>query len=213
MTIDYLRAPSDVVRIQNVQSIAWSTGRTLITDQLASGRCTITGRRPDLLPIFKIGETFLINLNDSYGTIVDFVVADFVIDYGIVSSMDTWTLTGEDAFALLGRWNGDLTFFAGDNTSAALNRLSAASGVAIQSHLTGVSIQPQSLSNVNGLTAATQIFSSEQPDGLRAGAEQVLWQPKGSVPTAPSVYTATDSSPTASDWVYDVLEFDGIASD
>lgn len=195
------------ITIENVQNISWSVGRKLITDQVASGRFMVSGRRPDLLPSVAIGDIF----NIEYGTgfdQIDFKVADFQVKYGFTPSEDTWVITGEDAFAQLGRVNVDVSI--SNTTGQSLNYLRAATGVGIQTRFSGTEIYAQTLTNANGLTVAAQLFNGEQPDYYFATATSILWNIKQPIRNY-SIFYATDETPGASEWKYDALEFDGLA--
>jgi len=193
--------------IENVQDISWSVGRKLITDQVASGRFMVSGRRPDLLPSIAIGDVIEV----AYGPAFDFVnfkVADFQIDYGFTATGDTWVITGEDAFAELGRVNA--SFYIGGTTGDSLQALEAATSVPITTRFGGTDIYTQFLTNANGLTVASQLFTGEQGSYYFATATDVLWdvrQPFAGYDT----FVATDETPGALEWKYDSLEFNGLA--
>lgn len=193
--------------INNVQNISWSVGRKLITDQIASGRFTVTGRRPDLLPSIAIGNFIEVAYGPDF-EFVEFKVADFQIDYGFTSSEDTWVITGEDAFAELGRVNASVTI--GNTTGDSLSALRAATGVKIQQRFSGTDIYDQTLSNANGLTVAAQLFNSEQPGYYYATSENIFWNIRQPI-YGNEIFYGTDETPGALEWKYDALEFNGLA--
>lgn len=120
MAIPYwtITVSSPSATISNVQTVNVTKGLRVLTDNYSSGRITITGRRPDLLPSLTIGRLVtcvLTNPNSTPASSRTFTgrVADLQINYGTVSSMDTWTLELEDAFAVLGRSKITRTWAAG----------------------------------------------------------------------------------------------------
>lgn len=193
--------------IENIQNISWSVGRKLITDQVSSGRFMVSGRRPDLLPSIAIGDVIDVAYGPGFEAI-NFKVADFQVKYGFTTSEDTWVILGEDAFAELGRVNVDVSL--NNTTGACLNYLRIASGVFIQNRFSGTDIYAQTLTNVNGLTVASQLFNGEQPDYYYATATGILWNIKQPYRSFSTFY-ATDETPGALEWKYDSLEFDGLA--
>lgn len=101
-----------VDQIQNVQSIDINFGRRLRSDSWQSNNAVLSGVSPNLMPQIQIGTQISLQARESgliiytyYGT-----VADYSIDYGIVSTMDRWTMVVEDVFGVLGRttWSGSI---------------------------------------------------------------------------------------------------------
>ena len=193
--------------IENVQDISWSVGRKLITDQVASGRFMVSGRRPDLLPAIAIGDVIEVAYGPAF-EFVNFKVADFQIDYGFTASADTWVITGEDAFAELGRVNATVNL-AG-TTGNSLQALRIATGVRIETQFGGTDIYAQTLTNANGLTVAAQLFNGEQPGFYYATATDILWDVRQPIYGYDTFY-ATDETPGPLEWKYDSLEFNGLA--
>lgn len=96
-----------------VQTIDIEFGRRLRTDSWQSNNANISGVFPSSLPSLQIGTWVQINAYQNgvlkyyyFGT-----VANYSIDYGIVQNMDTWSMTVEDIFGVLGRttWSGSIT--------------------------------------------------------------------------------------------------------
>ena len=196
--------------IDNVTGVSWMGGRTLITDQLASGQYRITGRRPDLLPTMAIGDilTVYYTFPTTDTKAITLAIADFKINYGLTSSADTWEVIGEDAFAALGRTQ--VTFNVANTVGASITALATASGVGMSSTFGGREVFDQTVTGVSGLTAASILFATEQPNSLRPTGSSVLWSINGPTPTY-FTYTATDATPTAGQWKYDALDFGGLA--
>lgn len=94
--------------LNNVTNVVMTKGRRVLSDNYASGYCTVIGKNPSTLPTLAIGDTVtctLFNPNQSpTGTSAfTFRVADFRVVYGIRPNMDEWELVLEDAFSRLGR--------------------------------------------------------------------------------------------------------------
>lgn len=122
------------VYITNIQSVTMHSGRRVLTDNYLSGRATVYGRRPDLLPTINIGDIVTIRLYNPNSTPTSSVnypmrVADLQIVYGTVPAMDSWTLSLEDAFAALGRSKITRTWVAGTTTSTAFDNVCTDVGI------------------------------------------------------------------------------------
>lgn len=200
--------------IEQWQTMSISYGRGVATDPLASGRYQVTGRRPDLLPSIKIGDRILLKA-DQGSSPLNFelycLVADLSVEYGETSSMDTWTLTAEDAHAVLGRSSITTSWSAGD-IDPIINQVATAAGsgfayTALAQNETTVSAD--SLTNANALTTVQQLFNSTTPIKWIARDTNILGT---STSSAAITKYATDVRPVPSGYfVYDELNFSGIA--
>ena len=140
MAIPYwtVTVASPSATISDVQTVTVSKGLRVLTDNYSSGRITITGRRPDLLPSLTIGRLVtcvLTNPNSSPASTASYNgrVADLQINYGTVPSMDTWTLELEDAFAVLGRSKITRTWGAGTSTKVVFEDICTDTGLTYNS--------------------------------------------------------------------------------
>lgn len=97
--------PGAGTTLQHVQALNFTQGRRKLTDVYRGGSGTITGRRPDLLPSMKIGDPIRIECASNVPPPFEFRfrIANFRINYGFTSALDTWEIEIEDAFAYLGR--------------------------------------------------------------------------------------------------------------
>lgn len=152
------------VPLVSVQSVGMDVGTTQITDQLRAGTCTITGRVPGSQPPIAVGDRILITASTSLGNVYwVFRVRNYVIDYAEVAAADTWTLTGEDVFAYLGRATGDVSWSAGDRTDVAAVAICTMGGASTNVATVGKStVSAQTLTNVNALAELTKIVNTEQ---------------------------------------------------
>lgn len=155
--------------ITNVQAVTVNNGRRVLTDNYATGRATINGRRPDLLPTINIGDFVLIKLfnpNNSsiyfYGTILR--VSDLQITYGTIPAMDEWTLYLEDVFASLGRSRIDYTWTAGTTTTQAVEDVCNEVGinVGVVSNATPKTISATTVTDANALNVVQTLVNTEQ---------------------------------------------------
>ena len=187
---------------------------TKISDQFRSSSCTITGRSPGGLPAITIDATISLVLN--YGSLsrtFTFRVADFRIEYGIKTSMDTWTITGEDALANLGRANVDISWAAGtlavDNAEDVCDLV----GVGFTTGIVGLSstatCNAQTITNGNALDIVNTLADTEGARILSSGAN-VQWLPRNWQAYVSTVYASDDGTGT-NPVKYDVLEFTSMA--
>jgi len=170
MTIPYWtieKAPGGFVT--NIQTVTMNSGRRVLSDLYQTGRATITGRRPDLLPSLRIGDELIMRLYnpDSTGTSLfkrDMRVSDLEITYGTVSAMDTYTLTLEDAFAIAGRSRVTRTWAAGTSTRTAFENVCSDVGITYNtvSPSTPKTISATTVSGENALSVLQTIINTEQ---------------------------------------------------
>lgn len=200
--------------IGNVQTVNIRWGRTEVTDTLQSGSYTVTGRRPDLLPSIQVGDRIEI-MADQGSSPLNFYalcrVADFRINYGIVSNMDTWTLVCEDAHAILGRSQITTNWTAGDIEPRVQTVTSTAGITYDYSALAQVPTQISAVSTVTGraLDIVQQMYNSYVPNQWVAQDVKILATYGG---FSVNTFYATDStSPPAQYLKYNELQFSGLA--
>lgn len=217
-------SPGSYTLIDNVQTIDMSFGRMAITDQLSSNRFRVTGRRPDLLPSLAIGDRMSVVAD--YGgapndNVIQFVIADYKVNYGITSAMDTWEIVGEDAAAKLGRAAISLTF-GGGQVRNAMSAVCSAAGVGYTESVLDQNpqtVSSKTVTNSSALAEMQLLYNSVTPSGGNTvgswNANDFIIGPTGITVADPAVYTITlTDSGTPTDWktaVYSDLEFAGIA--
>lgn len=104
---------SGTVDIPNVQTIDIDYGRRLKTDPWAACTANITGRVPSSLPSdLKVGSYVSLTASRSGTTYYYYqgVVSNYSVNYGFISSMDTWNIQVEDLLGTAGRsvWTGSV---------------------------------------------------------------------------------------------------------
>lgn len=155
--------------ITNIQTVTMNNGRRVLTDNYSAGRATVNGRRPDLLPTINIGDVIWLTLNNPNTSPTDTFfrpmrVSDLQITYGTVAAMDTWTLTLEDAFALLGRASVNYTWSAGKTTLDAITEVCVNLGIGYTDNYitTPKTISATTLSSANALNVVQNLINTEQ---------------------------------------------------
>lgn len=168
-------------QITNVQNVILTKGRRNITDLYSAGTATVTGRRPDLLPTLRIGDRITLKLKaqTTSGTsevVFSYRVADLIIEYGIMSSLDTWSLELEDAFAYLGR-AALPTLVINNSTNTALAADAIADAIGINQGIVGTTqtiTSAQTVTNQNALDVYQTLINTEQAF-VSAGADYINW--------------------------------------
>jgi hypothetical protein len=119
------RITGTTAALSNIQSFTLNSGRRNIDDNYRAGRATLIGRVPSSLPTLALDDYIRITLQTKVGGVngsaitYDLRVTDLEIEYGTVAAADTWTITLEDAFGLLGRALVSLSVSAGTLTTTA----------------------------------------------------------------------------------------------
>lgn len=197
--------------ITNVQSFQLNRGRTKISDDFRPGTGTINGRRPDLLPTLKIGDTIRVEIHNpvTLGTLqLDYRVADLIIDYGITSSLDTWTLEVEDAFAYLGRAVVTRTWASGSIASDVAVNICSDVGLTLVRNSVGTTpVSAQTVTNAFALDVFQTLANTEQAL-VQANATTLTWYSRG-WQSAITYYAFSDTGTTAVP--YDALTFSSMA--
>jgi hypothetical protein len=219
--------------LSDVQNITINRGRREIQDPFAAGRATITGRNLAAFPTVEIGGQIAIEM--SFGSTPSYIVAflgqvaDVQVNYGFVSSEDTWQIDVEDFLAKLGRAYTTDTF----SWAAGLNTLQAAQSTTQNatnstliftgfSSFTGSSlVSAQSLPNRNALDVINTLAATEQgvlyssfsisPSGL---VPNVTYVPRSALGQLFVLATFTDGTHSGSVGVpsfYDQVVFRSLA--
>lgn len=167
--------------LSNVQHVSYTTGRTKITDPFRSGTATITGRVPSSLPAVNIGDEVTMSCTYNSGFIgITMRVSDLSIDYGIIPSLDTWTLTCEDAFAILGRATISTSWTAGTNCFTAAQTAAGLAGVYLEqaSPTNPIKADAQTITDENCLDVVSTLAITEQALLLPVG-DTIYWRGNG----------------------------------
>lgn len=212
MAVPYWQVYVNDVELSNVQSASMTNGRTKITDQYRSGTATITGRVPSSLPTINIGDTVAIYWwYDDYGNNEIMRVADLQIEYGTIPSLDTWTLTCEDAFAILGRATVSTSWSVSTNCFTAAYNVGLPIGVTF---IDSPPVQPiradaQTIVDTNALDICSTLAQTEQAL-MVAHADTIEWRGRG-WQTYLSPLNFTDTGTGTLPVKYDALNFTGLA--
>ena len=206
------------VVFSNVQSVSMRKGRINLTDNYSNGSVTISGRRPDLLPTIKIGDEIYLTI--SYVPLVgspwssqnNFRVTNVIVEYGIVSSEDTWTITGEDAFGAAGRAIFTRTFSAGTLLQVAATTIGTTVGVPVQvptSLPDTVTMSAQTFTDQNALQVLTNL-SNTGAGYLWPVDDEIYWYPRN-WQTEVVYQNFTDTGAGSNPTKYDRVQFAALA--
>lgn len=197
--------------ITNVQTLQLSKGRTKVSDDFRPGTGTINGRRPDLLPALEIGDTVRVTIENP----VTFVavqavyrVADLTIDYGIVSSMDTWTLDLEDAFAYLGRATVTRSWSSGALASTVATDICNDVGITLVKDKASLSTVSAQVISDGAALDVFQVLANTEQALVQAGATTITWFSRG-WQSGITYYAFSDTGSTTVK--YDALTFGSLA--
>lgn len=196
--VEHLGAITTV--LDDVQSAVINQGRQNLSDAYSSATMTIEGRNPQNLPSIKIGDFVQLTIkaynNGVAVTLPDYMtthigrVADFVIEYGTIQAMDTWTIVTEDAMAILGRAIVSLTVTDGTVTSAAAKQITDALGLTmtVQGATPSVTTVEGVIFDKENALAAFQKFANTEMAFVIQKGDELIWYPR---------YLWTDTSPKA----------------
>lgn len=206
-------------QLDEVQSVTVSAGRSNLSQPYRSAVMTIEGRDPASLPAIKIGDFIRVTVEaTSNGLPVSLPgylseryarVADVSIDYGPVPALDRWTITTEDAIAILGRATTNVTVAAGTVTGDAAKQITDALGITMT--IAGASVpsvstvKAETFSDANALDAFQTYANTEFAYVVQQG-DELLWIPRKG-------WTYTGSAQTFSDDLGadpSYLEFQGL---
>ena len=216
----YIYRNSSWVEINNVQGVSFTYGQQRLTESWSPPVYTITGRRPDLVGQVNIGD--LVSVINTGSPTFDYTVTNYQVNYGIKSSMDTWTMQVESLFSRLAR--SVVTTDTGGNSGIACNKICTQAGVSLTKAgsallpFNGAPTSTTSLTNENGLDAfltAANTGDTGWPFGqvyLNNGT--LRWRQTLVFPTSPA-YEFTDNrsgavNPAAAA-VFDEVQFGSLA--
>ncbi len=199
--------------ISNVQEFTVTQGVKALSTPIRPGTGTVYGRRPDLLPTVTIGASVEIRLDVTGGLLYYGRVADFRVIYGIVSSMDTWELDVEDAFATLGRCTASFSWSAGSTTSTAMQTVGTGAGVTISpvpGYTPSSPCSAQIIINENALEVFSRLLIQEQGFWAISSANQIDVYGRN-FGAALQTYDLSDDGTGTNPIKYDSLNFAGLA--
>lgn len=192
-------------QLSSLQTLNIVQGRHNLSDSYRSAVMTISGREPDNLPNIKVGDFIQVTLtafeNGSPVTLNPWEairigrVADIQFDYGVIPEMDTWTITTEDAMAILGRSVVSVAITAGTAASSAAQQIATAAGVTltVAGGASSTTVKATTFENANALDAFQTYANTEMAFVVQQG-EELLWIPRQG-------WTYTGSAETFSDIV------------
>jgi hypothetical protein len=177
ITYPFVSPASPGNEITNIQAVDIQYGRTKLLDNFPASTAIIRGRRPDLLPTININDGIWIRYandltNQASGFSGIFRVTDYRVNYGIVSSADTWEITCEDAIAKMGRSFQNITLTAGQTTGAAASAAAGLAGVSMSYPGAVSKVSAQTLNETNVLDVVNQLVRTEQ--GSMFTAQQTI---------------------------------------
>ena len=211
--------------LDSVQSVTITQGRQNLSDSYRSTVITIEGRDPDDLPAIKVGDTILVTIEafddgtpvtlDTYMTEHEGRVANVVIDYGPIPAMDRWTITTEDAIAVLGRGSFTGSVTAGTVTGDAAKQITDSLGITMTiagSSVPSVStVKATTFDSANALDAFQVYANTEMAYVVQQGPE-LLWVPrKGWTYTGSAETFSDDPAADPSFLRYQSLQVSGLA--
>ena len=189
------------VNIDDVQNISITKGRSQITDPFKGGTATISGREVSSLPALEIGKEIEIVASEGLNSFTMFhgIIADVQINFGIISAMDTYTISCEDALAIAGRGQtGDLfSWPSGVSTyTAAFEVLYDAfiSALTLSGSTSSSFVSGQSAPNANVLQLLNQIMATEQGYLFALDPFTIQWIGRNEYQTQPIIGDFTDDT-------------------
>jgi len=192
-------------QLDSVQSVTINQGRSNLSDSYRSAVMTIEGRDPDDLPTIKVGDLIQVSIKafdngvavtlPTWESVRTGRVADIQFNYGVIPALDTWTITTEDAIAVLGRAVVSLTVSAGTVSSAAAKQITDAVGVTmtVAAGATSTIVKATTFDNANALDAFQTYANTEMAFVVQQG-DELKWIPRQG-------WTYTGSNVTFSDEV------------
>lgn len=200
-TVDHVSGVT--TQLTSVQTLNITQGRANLSDSYRSAVMRITGRDPDDLPNIKVGDQIVVTLTafddgtpvalDPWESTRIGRVADIQFDYGVIPAMDTWTITTEDAMAVLGRAAVDVTVTAGTSASAAAQQIATAAGVTltVAAGASSTTVKATTFEKANALDAF-QIYANTEMAFVVQQGDELKWIPRQG-------WTYTGSAQTFSD--------------
>lgn len=216
----YIRRGVTWVEIENVQGVSFTYGQQRLTETWSPPVYVINGRRPDLIGDVNIGDYVSVSTTGTNDR--KYKVTNYQVNYGIKSSMDTWTMQIESLFSQLAR--SVVTFSTGFNTGDTCSRICTAAGFTLSKTgssglpFNGASNSSTSFTDTNGLDAfltAANTGETGWPYGQVFMNDATLrWRQTLSFPSSPT-YEFTDNpagavNPAAAA-VFDEVQFGSLA--
>jgi hypothetical protein len=189
------------VNIDDVQNISITKGRSQITDPFKGGTATITGREVSSLPALEIGKEIEIvateGLNDF--TMFHGIIADVQINFGIISAMDTYTISCEDSLAIAGRGqtHDPFSWAAGRSTYEAAEDVlydAFISALTLSGSSSSSFVSGQSAPNANVLQLLNKIIATEQGYLFALDPFTIQWIGRNEYQTQPKIGDFTDGT-------------------
>lgn len=217
VSITAQRLTGGTATINNVQTLTASMGRANIDEFYRAGRMTLTGRVPSSLPALAVGDTVQVTIQAIDNGVPDQALnwslrlIDLTIDYGIIASMDSWAMTLEDAFGLLGRATVSLSVSAGTTTTAAANAVAnqvPALSFGAFGATTTTTVNAQTFTNANALDLF-QTYANTEWAWLAASGNGIKWFTRNAWTASSQITTFADDG--TGDLNYDRLIFNGLA--
>ena len=210
--------------LDSVQSVTITQGRQNLSDSYRSTVITIEGRDPGDLPNIKVGDTIRVTIEafdsgspvtlPSYETEHEGRVANVVIDYGPIAAMDRWTITTEDAIAVLGRGTFTGSVTSGTVTGDAAKQITDSLGITMTiagSSVPSVStVKATTFDSANALDAFQIYANTEMAYVVQQGPE-LLWVPRKGWTYTGSICTFSDDLTDPSYLGYQALQVSGLA--
>lgn len=194
--------------LSEVQGVTIRSGRANLSDQYRAAVMTIEGRVPSSLPNIKVGDTIKVTLrafNDNVEVTLPVWerehigrVSDIQIDYGVKPALDRWTITTEDAIAVLGRKAVTVNVAAGTVTGDAAKQITDAAGVTMT--IAGSSVPSVSTVKATTFTAANaldafQTYANTELAFVVQQGDELLWIPRFGWTYTGSICTFSDAQP------------------
>ena len=224
----YSTATSAWVTVTDVQNLSFGYGQRQLTDTWSPPVWTISGRRPDLLGTVNIGDWFSVYNSGSAEFI--YQVTNYEVQYGIVPSMDTWSMTIETVFSALARSICSTSWYLAKPADAVAYVCQSVGLVNSTLLNTSGYLSNQTITNENGFDVLTRILRTATEFIDTFGYQPNTYSPyckakainSGSATTAqtidvfdaywyppPTTYTydLTDNVTTSTQIVYDGLAF------
>lgn len=194
--------------LSEVQGVTIRQGRANLSDTYKAAVITIEGRVPSALPTIKVGDTIKVTLR-AFNNGVEVTlptwerehvgrVSDIQIDYGVIPALDRWTITTEDAIAVLGRKAVNVTVTAGTVTGNAAKQITDAAGVTMT--IAGSSVPSISTVKATTFTAANaldafQTYANTELAFVVQQGDELLWIPRFGWTYTGSLTTFSDQDP------------------
>jgi hypothetical protein len=208
------------VEIENVQGVSFTYGQQRLTETWSPPVYIINGRRPDLVGDVNIGD--YVSVTNTGTQTLDYKVTNYQVNYGIKSSMDTWTMQIESLFSQLAR--SVVTTDTGGNSGIACNKICTAAGFSLTKSgsaalpFNGALTSTTYLTDENGLDAFLTAANTGQSGWffgqVYLNNGNLRWRQELLFPSNPA-YEFTDDPASALDpdhaAVFDEVQFGSLA--